>query len=59
LSYTKFKESTDYKTLEKDYIAKTDAMANKMGLSGKKAAPSDSSGDVKKLLEQYAPKKGS
>jgi hypothetical protein len=58
-SYTKFKQSAEYKQLENDYIAKTDAMASKMKLGGKKASPSNSGPNIKELLEQYTPKKGS
>jgi hypothetical protein len=58
-SYTKFKESDVYKQLENDYIAKTDAMAAKMSLSGKKAAPSDTGDKTKEYLKQYGPKKES
>lgn len=58
-SYTKFKQSAEYKQLENDYIAKTDAMASKMGLSGQKSAPSDTGNKVKELMKQYAPKKES
>jgi len=58
-SYTKFKESDVYKRLENEYIAKTDAMATKMNLGGKKAAPSDTGNKVNEYLKQYAPKKES
>ena len=58
-SYTKFKQSPEYKALENDYIAKTDAMAAKMSLTGKKAAPSDTGDKAKKYLEKYANKKES
>ena len=61
-SYTKFKQSAEYKQLENDYIAKTDAMADKMGVSskgGKKAAPSGSGINIKDLLDQYTSKKAS
>jgi hypothetical protein len=56
-SYTKFKESDVYKKLENDYIAKTDAMAAKMGISGKKAAPSESSNKRDEVLKKYNLKK--
>ena len=58
-SYTKFKESDTYKKLENDYIAKTDAMASKMGLTGGKAAPSNTGNKAKEYLKQYGPKKES
>lgn len=58
-SYTKFKQSAEYKALENDYIAKTDAMAAKMNLGGKKAAPSESGKKAEDLLKQYATKKES
>ena len=58
-SYTKFKESDVYKKLENDYIAKTDELVSKMGISGKKAAPSGSGSRANELLKQYGPKKGS
>jgi hypothetical protein len=58
-SYTKFKQSDEYKALENDYIAKTDAMASKMNLGGKKAAAPTAGSDINELLKQYAPKKGS
>jgi hypothetical protein len=57
LSYTKFKESTNYTNLEKAYIAKTDEMASKMGLSGTKAAPSDNKAKVAEALKLYGTKK--
>ena len=57
-SYTKFKESDTYKTLENDYIAKTDAMASKMGISGK-AAPSSSGSKADEYLKKYSTKKAS
>jgi hypothetical protein len=58
-SYTKFKQSAEYKQLENDYIAKTDAMAAKMNLGGKKAAPAGSGSNIDELLKQYTPKKAS
>jgi hypothetical protein len=58
-SYTKFKESNVYKTLENDYIAKTNEMATKMGLNGNKATSSDTKKKADDLLKQYGPKKGS
>jgi hypothetical protein len=58
-SYTRFKESDTYKNLENNYISKTDEMASKMGISGKKAAPSGTGDRTKELLKQYAPKKES
>lgn len=57
LSYTKFKESTNYTNLEKAYIAKTDEMASKMGLSGTKAAPGDNKAKVAEALKLYGTKK--
>ena len=58
-SFTKFKQSPEYKQLENEYIAKTDAMAAKMNLGGKKAAPSGSGINIDELLKQYTPKKAS
>ena len=58
-SYTKFKQSVEYKTLENEYIAKTDAMASKMGLGGRSAAPSNSKSKAEELLKKYGPKKES
>jgi len=57
--YVKFKQSAEYKQLENDYIAKTDAMASKMGITGKKAAPSDTGNKVNEYLKKYGPKKES
>ncbi len=57
--YTKFKQSPEYKQLENDYIAKTDAMASKMNLGGKKAAPAGSGSNIDELLKQYTSKKAS
>jgi len=56
-SYYRFKESDDYKTLENAYIAKTDAMAAKIGV-GSKGAPSENKKKAEDLLKQYGPKKG-
>ena len=56
-SYYRFKESDDYKTLENAYIAKTDAMAAKIGV-GSKGAPSENKKKADELLKQYGPKKG-
>jgi hypothetical protein len=58
-SYTKFKESKEYKKLENDYIAKTDAMAAKMNLTSSKASSSDTSSKVNEYLKIYGSKKGS
>jgi hypothetical protein len=57
LSYTKFKESTNYTNLEKAYIAKTDEMASKMGLTAKKAASKGDNSDVANALKLYGTKK--
>jgi hypothetical protein len=55
-SYTKFKESTEYKNLENSYITKTDEMANKMGISGK-ASPKTEGGDkTDEYLKKYKKK---
>lgn len=56
-NYYKFKESDTYKKLEADYIAKTDAMAAKIGI-GSKGKPSDNKKKADDLLKQYGPKKG-
>lgn len=55
-SFTKFKESAIYKQLENDYIAKTDAMASKMGISGGGASNSQDKTD--EYLRQYLKPKG-
>ena len=57
-NYYTFKQSEDYKKLEADYIAKTDAMAAKIGV-GKKAAPSDTGNKANEYLKKYGPKKES
>ena len=53
LSYTKFKESDVYKTLENNYIAKTDAMASKMGISGQAATKATGSNKTDEYLNKY------
>jgi hypothetical protein len=60
-SYAKFRQSPEYEQIENDYIAKTDAMASKMGVSskGNKVTPSNSGPNIKELLDQYTPKKAS
>ena len=55
-SFTKFKESGEYKRLENDYIARTDAMASKMGISGGGASKSEDKTD--EYLRQYLKPKG-
>lgn len=51
--YTKFKQSAEYKQLENDYIAKTDAMAAKMKLGGKSAAKASGADKTDEYLNQY------
>lgn len=58
-SYAKFRESDEYKRLENAYIAKTDAMANKMGINGGKTTPSDNKAKIDELKKKYGPKKES
>jgi hypothetical protein len=58
-SYTKFKQSDEYKKLENDYIAKTNEMASRMGIGGKKSTPSDTGNKANEYLKKYGPKKGS
>ena len=55
-SYTKFEESDEYKKLESDYIAKTNAMAAKMGLTGGGAPKGVDKTD--EYLKQYLKPKG-
>jgi soluble lytic murein transglycosylase-like protein len=50
-SFTKFKETKEYKKMEADYIAKTNQMANTMGLSGGKAPKGEDKTD--EYLKQY------
>jgi hypothetical protein len=57
--YSEFRNSDVYQNLEKGYIAKTDAMASKMGVSGGKATPSGSKVDIEALKKKYATKKES
>jgi hypothetical protein len=52
-SYTKFKQSAEYKALENDYIAKTDAMASKMNLGGKSAEKTSGADKTDIYLDQY------
>jgi len=52
-SYTKFKQSAEYKALENDYIAKTDAMASKMNLGGKSAEKTPGADKTDEYLKQY------
>ena len=52
-SYTKFKQSPEYKQLENDYIAKTDAMAAKMKLGGKSTAKASGADKTDEYLNQY------
>jgi hypothetical protein len=52
-SFTKFKQSAEYKQLENDYIAKTDAMAAKMNLGGKSAAKATGADKTDEYLNQY------
>ena len=52
-SFTKFKQSPEYKQLENDYIAKTDAMASKMKLGGKSAAKASGADKTDEYLNQY------
>ena len=52
-NYTKFKQSAEYKQLENDYIAKTDAMAAKMKLGGKSTAKATGADKTDEYLNQY------
>jgi hypothetical protein len=55
-SFTKFKETDTYKTLENNYIAKTNQMAAKMGLTGAGAPKGVDKTD--EYLKQYLKPKG-
>lgn len=56
-SFTKFKQSPEYKKLESDYIAKTDDMASRMGITGKKASPAEPNDKKDAVLKKYNLKK--